>query len=98
MKFINYKDTVQSAIENNQPVVALESTVITHGLPYPQNRDTAVAMEDEVSKAGAVPATICIIGGKIHVGLEPDQLETIATTKKIRQGQPPGYRRDTRRR
>lgn len=82
MKFINYKDTVQSAIENNQPVVALESTVITHGLPYPQNRDTAVAMEDEVSKAGAVPATICIIGGKIHVGLEPDQLETIATTKK----------------
>jgi pseudouridine-5'-phosphate glycosidase len=82
MKFINYKDSVRSAIENNQPVVALESTVITHGLPYPQNRDTAVAMEDEVAKAGAEPATICIIDGKVHVGLDADQMERIATTKK----------------
>ena len=78
---INYQNAVQSALDQNGPVVALESTVITHGLPYPQNRDTALGMEEEVSKTGAVPATICLTQGEIQVGLEPEQMEYISTAK-----------------
>jgi pseudouridine-5'-phosphate glycosidase len=78
---INYQQAVKSALDTNRPVVALESTVITHGLPYPQNRDTAVGMENEVSRAGALPATICLMKGDIHVGLEAEQMEYIATAK-----------------
>jgi pseudouridine-5'-phosphate glycosidase len=78
---INYQNAVKSALDQKGPVVALESTVITHGLPYPQNRDTAVGMENEVSRAGAVPATICLMKGDIHVGLDSDQMEYISTSK-----------------
>ena len=60
------------------PLVALESTVITHGLPYPQNLDLARQMEDEVRDQGAVPATIAVLDGKICVGLNPTQLERLA--------------------
>ncbi len=81
MKYISLQKSVQSAIENNQPVVALESTLITHGLPYPENRDTAVGMEEEVRKSGALPATICMLGGEILVGLDSGQMETLATVK-----------------
>ncbi|MDK2979924.1 MAG: pseudouridylate synthase [Chloroflexota bacterium] len=78
---INYQKAVKQALDQNGPVVALESTVITHGLPYPQNRDTALGMEAEVSAAGAVPATICLTNGEIQVGLEAEQMEYISTAK-----------------
>lgn len=69
------------ALANNQPVVALESTLITHGLPYPANRDTALAMETAVRSKGAVPATIAIVNGTITVGLSADEIERLAQTR-----------------
>jgi pseudouridine-5'-phosphate glycosidase len=62
---------VQAALQAGGPVVALESTIITHGMPYPQNVETARAVEAVVREGGAVPATIAIVGGRIKVGLEP---------------------------
>lgn len=76
---LNLAPDVADALALGAPVVALESTVITHGLPYPQNLETAVAMETAVRAGGATPATIAIIQGKICVGLAPDQLEYLAT-------------------
>ena len=55
------------------PVVALESTIITHGMPYPQNLEVARAVEQEVRDAGAVPATIAVLNGQLHIGLDPEQ-------------------------
>ena len=77
MKSMNFhfQPEVQAAIQENRPVVALESTVITHGLPYPDNVKTAVSMETAVREGGAIPATIAIIQGKIHIGLTADQIE-----------------------
>ncbi|MEO0676688.1 MAG: pseudouridine-5'-phosphate glycosidase [Pseudomonadota bacterium] len=60
------------------PRVALESTIITHGMPYPQNLETAQRVEQDIREAGAVPATIAVIEGKLHVGLEADQLDWLA--------------------
>ncbi|MCB8927500.1 MAG: pseudouridine-5'-phosphate glycosidase [Ardenticatenaceae bacterium] len=70
---------VQAALAENRAVVAMESTLITHGLPHPQNIDAAVQMETAVRQSGAVPATIAIIQGEICVGLSSEQLEYIAT-------------------
>jgi len=70
--------SVKTAFSQKQGVVALESTVITHGLPYPENLQTARALEDEIRKNGATPATIAVINGLIHVGLSDHQLETLA--------------------
>ncbi len=69
---------VQDALKNDQGVVALESTVITHGLPFPENLDTAISLEETVRKAGCVPATIALMDGIIHVGLKSSQLEQLA--------------------
>jgi pseudouridine-5'-phosphate glycosidase len=60
---------VAAALAEGRPVVALESTIITHGMPYPQNLETARAVEDAVRAAGATPATIAVMGGRLHVGL-----------------------------
>jgi len=68
---------VLQALKNKQPVVALESTVITHGLPYPQNLALARDMEKEVSTQGATPATIAVIKGVVHVGLTEDELDSL---------------------
>jgi len=76
--FIDYHEEVAAAIGNNKPVVALESTVIAHGLPYPHNLKTALAMEDIIRSCGAIPATICIKHQKIAVGLGRCELETLA--------------------
>jgi len=76
-----YSADVVRARSANNPIVALESTVITHGLPYPENLRLAHDMETDVIAAGAVPATIAIMDGKIQVGLSPSQLEQLATTK-----------------
>jgi pseudouridylate synthase len=81
MPSFTYSPAVQSALEHKKPVVALESTVITHGLPYPQNLETAHALEAEVSKAGATPATIAVLDGKIHIGCTAGELERLSQEK-----------------
>ncbi|MFW6292512.1 MAG: pseudouridine-5'-phosphate glycosidase [Spirochaetota bacterium] len=74
---------VARAIETGRPIVALESTIISHGMPYPRNLETASAVEQVVRDAGAVPATIAIIGGKFRVGLTAAQLELLAASKEV---------------
>src|SRR5210317_2018093 len=68
---------VSDALESGRPVVALESTIISHGMPYPQNVETALKVEAAVREAGAVPATIAIIKGRLKVGLTRDEIEHI---------------------
>jgi pseudouridine-5'-phosphate glycosidase len=75
---------VQSALNAGQPVVALESTLITHGLPWPDNLEVARALEAAVREAGAVPATIAILGGQITIGLSGEQLEYLAGAEDVR--------------
>lgn len=70
--------SVQHALDNNRPVVALESTLITHGLPYPLNVETALAMEAAAREAGAVPATMALLQGEITVGITQEQIEALA--------------------
>jgi pseudouridylate synthase len=72
---LNIAPPVAEALAKRQPVVALESTLITHGLPYPINVETALAMEKVICDSGAIPATIAIINGKITVGLTTEQIE-----------------------
>ncbi|WP_420567359.1 pseudouridine-5'-phosphate glycosidase [Thalassovita sp.] len=74
---------VALALEQNQPVVALESTIITHGMPYPQNLETARAVEGMVRDMGAVPATIAVLNGTLHIGLTAEQLEELAQAKNV---------------
>ncbi|MBB4120531.1 pseudouridine-5'-phosphate glycosidase [Martelella radicis] len=69
---------VETALAGGKPVVALESTIITHGMPYPANLETALAVEAVVRANGAVPATIAVIDGKLHAGLEEDVIERLA--------------------
>ncbi len=76
---LSFASEVAEALAAGTPVVALESTVIAHGLPYPQNVETAVAMETAVRQNGAIPATIAILQGRIHVGLSGAQLEYLGT-------------------
>ena len=79
-QFIEYSKEVQNAIDNNLPIVALESTIISHGMPYPQNVETAKNCEQIVRDNGCVPATIAIIGGKLKVGLSPEELDYFGKT------------------
>lgn len=74
-------DEVQRARELDAPIVALESTVITHGLPTPQNMELALAMEEKVRGEGAVPATVALLDGQIRVGIGEAELERLANTK-----------------
>ncbi|WP_277222391.1 pseudouridine-5'-phosphate glycosidase [Peptoniphilus vaginalis] len=82
-KYVEYSDEVKKAMEEGKPVVALESTIISHGMPYPQNIETAKACEEIIRENGAVPATTAIIGGKIKIGLSEEELEFMATSKDI---------------
>ncbi|MDD2262013.1 MAG: pseudouridine-5'-phosphate glycosidase [Clostridia bacterium] len=82
-KFIDYSEEVKKAIDMNKPLVALESTIISHGMPYPKNVETALMCEDVVRKNGAVPATIAIIKGRIKVGLTHEEIEYLANAKGI---------------
>ncbi len=68
-------EEVQKAVAGNRPVVALESTIISHGMPYPQNVETAVRVEKTVRESGAVPATVAILKGKLCVGIDAEQIE-----------------------
>lgn len=79
-----FSHEVASARQNGQPLVALESTVITHGLPRPDNLTLARDMEREVHENGAVPATVAVLHGKIHVGLNAEELEMLALATQTR--------------
>ena len=79
-KYLDIAAEVRDALEKGIPVVALESTIITHGMPYPQNVETALLVEEAVRENGAVPATIAIIGGRLKVGLTGEELQYLGTT------------------
>ena len=74
---------VATARANGTPIVALESTIITHGMPFPQNVQTARIVEQDVRDAGAVPATIAVIDGALHIGLESDTLDALGQAKDV---------------
>jgi len=76
--YLDINPTVKKALANNEPIVALESTIISHGMPYPQNKETALRVEQIVRDNGAVPATIAIIDGKIKVGLSIGEIDYLA--------------------
>jgi pseudouridine-5'-phosphate glycosidase len=79
--FLQFSPEVQSARAAGKPIVALESTIISHGMPYPQNVQTAREVEQVIRDAGAVPATIAIIDGRICIGLADEQLELLGQSK-----------------
>lgn len=81
---LEFSKEVDDAIAAGKPVVALESTVIAHGLPFPQNLETALKLEQAVRDEGAVPATIAIFDGEFYVGLSREQIEVLATDKNVR--------------
>lgn len=81
--YIDIAPEVAEALAAGKPVVALESTIISHGMPYPQNLETAQAVEQDVRDNGAVPATIAVIGGRCKIGLSPEELEYFAKGSDI---------------
>jgi pseudouridine-5'-phosphate glycosidase len=74
---------VRDALAAHRPVVALETTIVTHGMPYPENLATARSLECEIRARGAVPATIAVIGGAVRVGLSDSELESLAAAKDV---------------
>jgi len=80
---LNFSAEVRSALDDKRPIVALESTIISHGMPYPKNVATAREVESIVRKNGATPATIAILNGNIHVGLNDDQMESLGNSKGV---------------
>lgn len=80
---VSLSDEVAGALEEKGPVVALESTIVTHGMPWPQNAETAQLVEQDVREAGAVPATIAVFDGQIHVGLSKDRIEWLAQSDTV---------------
>ncbi len=74
-KYLDVSPEVAAAVAEGKPVVALESTIISHGMPYPQNVETALKVESIVRENGAVPATIAILGGRLKAGLTPEEIE-----------------------
>ena len=92
-KYLSMSPEVEAAVAGGLPVVALESTIISHGMPYPQNVETALRVEETIRQCGAVPATIAIIGGQLKAGLSPDEIEHLgkkgtAVTKASRRDLP----------
>ena len=83
MTMYTLSETVTEALSGGRPVVALESTIITHGMPWPQNLEVAQQVEADVRAAGAEPATIAVLDGTLHVGLTGQQLETLAQAKDV---------------
>jgi pseudouridine-5'-phosphate glycosidase len=81
--FLEIHPEVKEALQNNKPVVALESTIISHGMPYPKNVETALAVENVVRLNGAVPATIAIMNGKCCVGLSKEQIKYFGKAKDV---------------
>ena len=92
-KYLDINEEVKNAIYSGKPVVALESTIISHGMPYPQNVETALMVEDTIRQEGAVPATIAVIGGRLKAGLTKEEIEYLgkkgtAVTKASRRDLP----------
>ena len=92
-KYLDLSPEVAEALQNGKPVVALESTIISHGMPYPQNVETALRVEQTIRNEGAVPATIAVIGGRLKAGLTPLEIEYLgkkgtAVTKTSRRDLP----------
>lgn len=81
--FLIISEEVTQALRDKRPVVALESTIISHGMPYPQNVETALEVEKVISDEGAVPATCAIINGKLRVGLSYDEIEYLGQAKGV---------------
>ncbi|WP_282091713.1 pseudouridine-5'-phosphate glycosidase [Epibacterium ulvae] len=80
---IIYSSEVDKAKAEGRPIVALESTIITHGMPYPRNVETAQLVEQDIRDAGATPATMAVLNGILHVGLEPEQLQELGQAKNV---------------
>ncbi|MEP3346140.1 MAG: pseudouridine-5'-phosphate glycosidase [Litoreibacter sp.] len=80
---LHYAPEVEAAKAAGQPIVALESTIITHGMPYPQNVETARSVEQTIRDHGAVPATIAVIKGQLHIGLTEAQLEELGQATEV---------------
>ena len=80
---LSYAPEVAAARAAGRPVVALESTIITHGMPFPQNIETARQVEAAIRAAGAVPATIAVMGGSVHIGLDAAQLDALGQAKDV---------------
>ncbi|MCG7626447.1 pseudouridine-5'-phosphate glycosidase [Epibacterium sp. MM17-32] len=80
---ITYSAEVEAARAEGKPIVALESTIITHGMPYPQNVEVAAQVEADIRAAGAVPATMAVIKGTLHVGLEADTLQSLGQAQGV---------------
>lgn len=76
-------DEVRDALRRDRPVVALESTLVAHGMPYPANLETALEVEDAIRRAGAVPATVAVLDGRLRVGLSPAELERVARSPDL---------------
>ena len=74
-KYLSVSEEVAKALAEGKPVVALESTIISHGMPYPQNVETALRVEQTIRDNGAVPATIAILGGKLKAGCTREEIE-----------------------
>ncbi len=79
-KYLDIAPEVKEALDCGKPVVALESTIISHGMPYPQNVETALNVEKLIRENGAVPATIAIIGGRLKAGLSPEEIDYLGKT------------------
>ena len=79
-RYLDIAPEVQQAVAEGRPVVALESTIISHGMPYPQNVETALNVEKIIRDGGAVPATIAIIGGRLKAGLTPEEIDYLGKT------------------
>lgn len=82
-KYIVLSEEVKQAVENKEPIVALESTIISHGMPYPENVKTAREVEEIIRENGATPATIAIMDGKIKIGLSAEELELFASSDDV---------------
>ena len=80
---LHYAPDVQAARDAGTAIVALESTIITHGMPYPQNVETARLVEDDIRAGGATPATIAVIDGALHIGLTDAQLDALGQAKNV---------------
>jgi len=81
--YLEIKPEVEAALKAGKPVVALESTIISHGMPYPKNVETALKVEKIIRDNGAIPATIAILGGKLKVGLTEDEIEYLGKAKNV---------------
>ena len=79
-KYLDVAPEVRQALDEGRPVVALESTIISHGMPYPQNVETALNVEKIIRDNGAVPATIAVIGGRLKAGLSPEEINYLGKT------------------